>query len=97
MSDLAEVFRRQVSKQEEQVCLARTTTIAIHTGILSQVEKDTKMIERFRCGAESRSTDEWRVASLCRISGVTRKTFEPITDCLGKGWYRYIMYMHTYK
>lgn len=47
------------------------------------------MIARFRCGAESRGTEAWRILDWCKMSGVERETMQHMTDCIGEGWNRW--------
>lgn len=52
-----------------------------------ETNKDIKVIARFRCGAETRSTEKWRSSDRCRMCGVARETFDHITNCIGEKWY----------
>ena len=56
---------------------------------LKKVNKDMKLIARFRCGAESRSTESWRVENSCRMCGMTTETAEHMMECIGERRYRW--------
>lgn len=94
--DFLEVVRRRECDQVEQVRLAEVSRVDWYVeprssppAYLQKANKDMKTIARFRCGAETRSTEKWRSSDRCRMCGGAKETYQHITQCIGEEWYRW--------
>lgn len=95
-ADFVESVRSREWDQVEQVRLARVSRLDWYVEARSNpptyllhTNKDMKLIARFRCGAETRSTEKWRPSDRCRICGGAKETIQHVVRCIGEEWYRW--------
>ena len=91
-----ETVRRRVLDQTEQERSGKLSALnwylepkGLLPSYLHQPHKKMKMIARFRCGAESRSTEGWRTSDRCRMCNAAKETLEHMMECIGDRWFNW--------
>lgn len=94
--EFVESVRRRESDQSEQMQRAKVSGLDWYMEprshpptYLQKMNKDMKIIARFRCGAETRSTEKWRSTDHCRMCGLAKETIQHVSHCIGEGWHRW--------